>query len=197
MRWLPLPAQDKWAGTLQLLRLQIRATAHLATERQGPVAAEGLLTEALHQAGEKWVARSLLSPEPQAPGTDVLADTCLVVLKTLGLPSQVAVSADQVVVTTFFCPFLDDAKRAGEDRPSVCERICGEHRSLFKGISEGLPFYVRYQAPLMMGLGAKACVKELHIRGEPALEEAQVSSPEVARADAGTQNGRGPVGPAA
>jgi hypothetical protein len=167
VRWLPLPAQDKWTGALQLLRLQVLV---LGQQRRGGDGAQGpgpLAGETLHQTGRKWLERRLLSVPGSMSKAELVGDTYATAATTLNLPSQVRVAAERVRVTTYFCPFLDDARRRGGDPAAVCQWVCGERRSLFKGMSEGFPFSLVYRAPQMMGQGAEACVKELEVRAAP------------------------------
>jgi len=160
----PLPADDKWQLSLRLLRLQIDGFSQVARKKHGDSRGEAIVAHGLHQLGQMWMERQLpLSTSPLFHSSQ-MADTLMIVLKTLDLPSQVHVDHDDnVMVTTFRCPFLEEARRTGESEPIVCERTCGEIKSLFKGFSEGFPLFIQYKAPKMMGIGEKVCTKEFNI----------------------------------
>lgn len=161
----PLPAADKWHVSLQLLQSQINGFSQVAKRKEGSPQGEALVARSLHQAGRAWLGAQLpLSASPVSHPAEV-ADALMVVLKTLDLPSRVQTSQANVRVTTFRCPFLEEARRTGEPGAVVCERTCGEVKSLFKGLSEGFPSFVRYRAPSMMGTGADVCVKEFNLVG--------------------------------
>lgn len=161
--WLPLPAQDKWSHSLQLVRLQLRLFPQMANEKLGPAESERLAKIALHQAGRQLIINRFNWSSPPQPDVDLVRDIYTVLVKTLNLPSNVTIAQDKVTITTFVCPFLEDANVVKENGASVCVRVCGQDRSLFKGTTEGFPFYVSYHAPMMMGHGDKMCVKELHV----------------------------------
>jgi hypothetical protein len=123
--------------------------------------------EVLYQTARDWVEKRLLTAPSSAAKSDMVSDVCGVMVNTLNLPSRVAVDREQVTVTTYFCPFVEDARRAGEDTAAMCRWVCGERRSFFKGFSEGFPYSMAYRAPLMMGRGDEVCVKEFHLRAAP------------------------------
>jgi hypothetical protein len=163
--WFPLPANDKWHVSLKLLQSGIVGFSQVARRKEGMSEGEALVARSLHQAGRALVESQLpLSTAPSCHPGEV-ADTLTVVLKTLDLPSRVQMSQTNIKVTTFRCPFLEEARRTGEPGAIVCERTCGELKSLFKGFSEGFPSFVRYRAPKMMGTGAEVCVKEFSMTG--------------------------------
>ena len=161
--WLPIPAQDKWSHSLQLVRLQLRLFPQMANEKLSTAESERLAKRTLHQAGRQLVISRFNWSAPPAPDGELVRDTYAVLVKTLNLPSTVATSQGKVTITTFLCPFLEDAKIMKENGASVCARVCGQDRSLFKGTAEGFPFFVSYQAPMMMGLGDSMCVKEIQL----------------------------------
>ena len=161
----PLPAGDKWQVSLRLLQSEINGFSRVAKKSQGVAQGEALVARSLHQAGKEWVQEQLPVSVSSACQPGDVADTLTVMLKTLDLPSRVQTSHGKIEVTTFRCPFLDEAKRSGEPGIVVCERTCGEIKSLFKGFSEGFPTYVPYQAPKMMGAGADVCVKGFNAVG--------------------------------
>jgi len=161
LAFLPLPAQDKWNGSLQLFRLHAHLLFQLALERYGRQDAHMLVSESLYEAGKALAQKRSLQPSPAISAVQLISDTYGIALKTLNLPSVTTVEQGKVRVATFFCPFLEDARKSMEDPWDVCQRICGEHRSLFKGLSDGFPFRVHYSAPMMMGRGSKFCIKEL------------------------------------
>ncbi len=161
----PLPAGDKWQVSLKLLQSQIVGFSQVAKRKEGASEGEALVARSLHQAGRSWAeAQHPMSNSPLCRPGEV-ADTLMVVLKTLELPSRVQTDHSKVRVTTFRCPFLEEARRTGEPGAIVCERTCGEIKSLFKGVSEGFPSFVQYRAPRMMGSGADVCVKEFNMAG--------------------------------
>lgn len=163
MGWMPTPAHDKWTGSLQLFRMHIRMMDQASADEPWAAPAEDMAARSLHETGRKWVEKRFLWFNKA--GTDLRAtrDTFGIATETLGLPSTVDVHGTRVTITTFLCPFLDDAKRAGEDQAATCERVCGEQRSFFKGMSEGFPYVVDYTAPLRMGRGSKVCLKQMHV----------------------------------
>jgi len=163
MSWMPTPAHDKWTGLLQLFRMHIRMMNQASADEPWAAPAEDMAARSLHETGRKWVEKRFLWFNKA--GTDLRAarDTFGIATETLGLPSTVDVHGTRVTITTFLCPFLDDAKRAGEDQAATCERVCGEQRSFFKGMSEGFPYVVDYTAPLRMGRGSKVCLKQMHV----------------------------------
>lgn len=163
LSWLPLPAQDKWKGSLQLVRIQVRLLPRLAEEKLDPAEGELMAKKSLYQAGKQLIINRFDWSSPPQRDIHLVEDTYSVLFKTLNLPSVVTGDQEKVTITTFFCPFLEDARAAHEDGPAVCQRVCGRRRSLFKGTTEGFPFYVSYKAPLMMGQSAGKCVKELQI----------------------------------
>jgi hypothetical protein len=163
MGWMPTPAHDKWTGSLQLFRMHIRLMNQASADEPWAVPSDDLAARSLHETGRRWVEKRFLWFNKA--GTDLRAtrDTFAIAAETLGLPSTVDVHGTRVTITTFLCPFLDDAKRAGEDLAATCERVCGEQRSFFKGMSEGFPYVVDYTAPLRMGRGTKVCLKQMHV----------------------------------
>ena len=161
----PLPAGDKWHVSLKLLQSQIVGFSQVAKKKEGDSEGEALVARSLHQAGRAWAEAQLpLSTSPLCRPGEV-ADTLMVALKTLDMPSQVRTNHSNVRITTFRCPFLEEARRTGAPGAIVCERTCGEIKSLFKGLSEGFPSFVQYRAPKMMGIGADVCVKEFNLVG--------------------------------
>ena len=161
----PLPAGDKWRVSLRLLQSEIVGFSQVAKKKEGVSEGEALVARSLHQAGRAWAeAQHPVSNSPLCRPGEV-ADTLMVVLKTLELPSRVRTDHSKVRVTTFRCPFLEEAKRTGEPGAIVCERTCGEIKSLFKGVSEGFPSFVQYRAPEMMGTGGAVCIKEFNMAG--------------------------------
>ncbi|MBM3944416.1 MAG: hypothetical protein FJ317_02870 [SAR202 cluster bacterium] len=164
MGWLPMPAQDKWTGSLQLFRLHVRLVSQLSVGDPFGSPFDDPAAISLHETGRKWVEKRFLWFNSGRYDTSAAKDTVSVALKTLNLPSIVETSGDGMTVTTVLCPFLDDAKRANESLSVVCERVCGDRMSFFKGISEGFPFAVSYSAPHRMGTGSETCQKELTVR---------------------------------
>ncbi|MFH1141675.1 MAG: hypothetical protein V1724_08485 [Chloroflexota bacterium] len=160
---LPLPAQDKWSHSLQLVRLQLRLFPQMANEKLGPAESERLAKRTLHQAGRQLVINRFNWSSPPQADTELVRDTYTVLAKTLNLPSNVTIAQEKVTITTFVCPFLEDAKVMKGNGASVCVRVCGQDRSLFKGTTEGFPFFVSYHAPMMMGHGDRMCVKEIQV----------------------------------
>lgn len=161
----PLPAGDKWHVSLKLLQSEINGFSQAARKMEGEALGEALVARSLHQAGRAWVEGQLpLSTSPLCHPGEV-ADTLMVALKTLDLPSRVQTGHSNVRVTTFRCPFLEEARRTGEPGAVVCERTCGEIKSLFKGFSEGFPSFIQYHAPKMMGTGTDVCTKEFNMAG--------------------------------
>ncbi len=163
LSWLPLPAQDKWNHSLQLVRLQLRLFPRMATEKLGQAESERLTKMALHQAGRQLVINRFNWSSPPEPDGELVRDTYSILVKTLNLPSNVTIAQGKVTIVTSLCPFLDDAKVMKENGANVCIRVCGQDRSLFKGTTEGFPFFVSYRAPMMMGHGDAMCVKELQV----------------------------------
>lgn len=166
--WLPLPAQDKWSRSLQLLRLQLRLFPQAANERLGSTESERMTKKALEETGRQLVTSRFNWSSPPAPDMELVRDTYTVLVKTLNLPSHINIAQEKVTITTFHCPFLEDARTMNEKAANVCERVCGQRRSLFKGTVEGFPFFMSYQAPLMMGHGDNICVKEIQLLKAPA-----------------------------
>ena len=170
--WLPLPAQDKWSHSLQLVRLQLRLFPQMANEKLGPAESEQLAKRTLHQAGRQLIINRFNWSSPPQPDTELVRDTYTVLAKSLNLPSNVTIAQGKVTVTTFVCPFLEDAKLMKGNATSVCVRVCGQDHSLFKGTTEGFPFFVSYHAPMMMGHGDKMCVKEIQVpKASPEAEQ--------------------------
>ena len=161
----PLPAGDKWHVSLRLLQSEIVGFSQVAKKKEGISEGEALVARSLHQAGRAWAeGQHPVSNSPLCRPGD-MADTLMVVLKTLELPSRVQTDHSKVRVTTFRCPFLEEARRTGEPGAIVCERTCGEKKSLFKGVSEGFPLFVQYRATRMMGAGDDVCSKEFNMAG--------------------------------
>ena len=163
LRWLPLPAQDKWSHSLQLVRLQLRLFPQMANEKLGPAESERLAKRTLHQAGRQLIINRFNWSSPPQPDAELVRDIYSVMVKTLNLPSNVTIAQEKVTITTQSCPFLEDAKLMKGNAASVCVRVCGQDRSLFKGTTEGFPFFVSYHAPMMMGHGDAMCVKEIQV----------------------------------
>jgi hypothetical protein len=176
LRWLPLPAQDRWTGALHLMRLQVRVLAQVAAQQAGGKQSEGLVKEVLHLTARRWLEKQLLTVPASMPPTALVSDMCAVAVGILNLPTRIRLAQEKVTLTTYFCPFLEEAGGAGEEAAQVCQRVCGEHRSFFSGLSQGFPYHVTYRAPLMMGQGAEVCVKELHVRTARPLRKRRRSS---------------------
>jgi hypothetical protein len=161
----PLPAGDKWQVSLKLLHSEICGFSQVAKKKEGMAQGEALVARSLHQAGRSWVEGQLPRSTSPLCHPGEVADTLMIVLKTLDLPSRVQTNDSKITVTTFRCPFLEEARRSGEPAAVICERTCGEIKSLFKGFSEGFPSFMQYRAPKMMGTGADVCIKEFNLAG--------------------------------
>ncbi len=171
LRWLPIPYQDRWTATIQLLRVQIHFLAtDVGPHPENPQEAESRATRVIYQSARMWLERRLASLRSSAFKPDLVADAFTVVVKSLDMPSRIVLEKETITVTTFACPFAEDARRAGDDTAGGCQRVCGGRRSFFRGVSDAFPFYVSYRAPSMMGVGDPVCVKEVAVRADQPLK---------------------------
>jgi hypothetical protein len=159
----PVPAQDKWHISVTFFRALVNVFPQVSRTSEGDYTGEVLVARSLHRVGHAWVEQLLPMSASRSFHSRHVADVLSVALKTMAMPSRVQINRDNVRVTTFQCPLLDQARRTGEPEALVCECTCGEMKSLFKGFSEGFPAFVQYRAPRMMGQGAELCTKEFNI----------------------------------
>ena len=151
----PLPAADRWEGLNDLM-------AHIlqtGLEEEPSETAGTALDTSLEKACAQWMwGRSGWLTSSAAP-TSAVADLFVGAFKTLNMATRVQVDGATIKATTFFCPFIEHTRRGEATAQRLCQRICSTNHSLFRGFVQGLPFPVRYEAPLKRGWGDDCCAK--------------------------------------
>ena len=153
----PIPSESKWHGLVEVMALLLQT---LVKGRED-LAADSL-DRTMEEMGHRWTARRLEWQRTMPPLSAEVRSTLTLAFKTLDMPTTFAVSGTVLKTVTTRCPFLEEARNEGTAQ-QVCQAVCSEGHSLFRGIASGFPFHVSYQAPAMMGYDAPACVKVFHL----------------------------------
>ncbi len=153
----PMSSQDKWQGLNDLL-VQL---VHAGIQRDGmlPDGQDSSLPKALETAASRWMWRRSDWLANSAAQTSALDDLLTVTFKTLNMTTLLELNGTTLKATTFYCPFIENTRRGEPVARRICERMCSERHSLFKGLTQGLPLTVKYLSPRKMGWGDEHCVK--------------------------------------
>lgn len=156
----PLPAQNKWEGVTDLL-----AQIPLASleEEEGREAIEEALDGSLEKAGARWMWRRSEWLAGSAVPNSAASDLLVVAFKTLDMATRIKTNGNSIKATTYHCPFIERTRRGESVAKRICQGMCSEHHSLFKGLTHGLPIAMSYEAPRKMGWGDDHCIKEFRL----------------------------------
>jgi predicted ArsR family transcriptional regulator len=154
----PMAGQDKWQGLNELLVQVVQAELQ---QRDGDATmpAENGANRPLELAAARWMWRRSEWLAGSAAPAEALDDLLTATFKTLNMASRLHVSGSTLRVTTFHCPFIEHTRRGEPFARRICEQMCSERHSMFRGLVQGMPLAVAYFAPQKMGCGDEACVK--------------------------------------
>ncbi|GEM_PF-6562123 len=160
----PLPSESKWHGLVEMVALLLQTI--LKRTGTNPDASGDSLNRSLEELGSQWATRRIQWIRTAPPIVAEVRSTLVLAFKTLDMPTDFTVRGPVLKTVTTRCPFLEEALAQGT-AAQVCQVLCSEKHSFFRGIVTGLPFHVSYQAPAMMGDGAPACVKVFELVRPP------------------------------
>lgn len=160
----PVPAEMKWQETLQLQNSLLQSGLEEMEEALGRQTAQDLMDRMLYVSGKRWICASGPFKTNVEPNVGALAEVLTLAFKSLDIRSNVSVSANGVTVTNTACLFVRWAQTHHMEPERMCQMLCGNQASFFKGVSYSYPIYVSYRATHMMGKGHPACKKTFQVR---------------------------------
>lgn len=169
----PLPSESKWHGLVEMVALLLQTI--LRRTDTGADASGDALKRSLEELGRQWATRRIQWIRTAPPIVPEVRSTLVLAFKTLDMPTTFTVRGPVLKTVTTGCPFLQEALTQGT-APRVCQILCSENHSFFRGIVTGLPFHVTYQSPAMMGNGDPVCVKVFELV-RPSKGEGSLSVP--------------------
>jgi hypothetical protein len=167
----PMAGQDKWQGLNELLVQVVQAELQMGVQGTGyRVQGEGNTPNPvpctpypangpLELAAARWMWRRSEWLAGSAAPAEALDDLLTSTFKTLNMASRLHVNGSTLRATTFHCPFIEHTRRGEPFARHICEQMCSERHSMFRGLVQGMPLAVAYFAPQKMGCGDEACVK--------------------------------------
>ncbi|MBI2867781.1 MAG: hypothetical protein HYX97_05550 [Chloroflexi bacterium] len=160
----PVPAEMKWHQNLQFQSMFLQSCLEEMDAGWGRQAADEMMTRSLYLAGKRWMRTSGPFKTNVEPNVGALAEVLNMSFRSLDIVSKVVVEGKTVTITNSSCPLLRWAHEHNMEAERVCQSMCGNARSFFKGVSYSYPTYVTYRATHMMGKGHPVCKKSFAVR---------------------------------
>jgi predicted ArsR family transcriptional regulator len=154
----------KWRESLKMQAIFLHSMLEELEHQTGAAGSQDVANRTMFVSGKRWVRANSPLVRQVHPDVNALGEVLTIALKSMNIRSRVQVTDTSVTVLNMACPLLEWAKEHQIEPNRICQAVCGEHASFFKGVSYSYPVYVSYRASHMMGRGHPMCKKVFSTR---------------------------------